>query len=78
MNKHQNKNDQRVKSEKEEENEQIQNGGATIIFKDDEKTVNKNYYIDIPTTNKCQGHLCVFGVCYLLSKIYNVKINDRF
>ena len=52
MNKHQNKNDQRVKSEKEDENEQIQNGGATIIFKDDEKTVNKNDYIDIPATNK--------------------------
>jgi hypothetical protein len=34
MNKHQNKNDQRLKSEKEDENEQIQNGGATIIFKE--------------------------------------------
>jgi hypothetical protein len=52
MNKHQNKNDQRVKSEREDENEQIQNGGATIIFKDDEKTVNKNDYIDKLTTNK--------------------------
>ena len=52
MNKHQNKNDQRVKSEREDENEQIQNGGATIIFKDDEKTVNKNDYIEKLTTNK--------------------------
>jgi hypothetical protein len=41
-----------VKSEKEDENEQIQNGGATIILKDDGKTVNTNDYIDIPTTNK--------------------------
>jgi hypothetical protein len=52
MNKHQNKNDQRLKSEKEDENEQIQNGGATIILKDDGKTVNTNDYIDKPTTNK--------------------------
>jgi TfoX/Sxy family transcriptional regulator of competence genes len=41
-----------VKSEKEDENEQIQNGGATIILKDDGKTVNKNDYTDKPTTNK--------------------------
>jgi alpha-mannosidase len=32
--------------------EQIQNGGATIILKDDGKTVNNNDYIDKPTTNK--------------------------
>ena len=41
-----------VKSEKEDENEQIQNGGTTIILKDDGKTVNTNDYIDKPTTNK--------------------------
>ena len=41
-----------VKSEKEDKNEQIQNGGATIILKDDGKTVNTNDYIDKPTTNK--------------------------
>jgi hypothetical protein len=41
-----------VKSEKEDENEQIQNGGTTIILKDDGKTVNRNDYIDKPTTNK--------------------------
>ena len=29
-----------------------QNGGATIILKDDGKTVNKYDYIDITTTNK--------------------------
>jgi hypothetical protein len=41
-----------VKSEKEGKNEQISNGGTQIILKDDEKTVNKNDYIDKPTTNK--------------------------
>jgi hypothetical protein len=40
-----------VKSEKEGENEQIQNGGEKVILKDDGKTVNKNDYIDIPTNN---------------------------
>jgi hypothetical protein len=37
--------------EKEGENEQIQNGGEKVTLKDDGKTVNKNEYIDIPTTN---------------------------
>ena len=40
-----------VNSEKEDENEQIPNGGVKVILKDDGKTVNKNDYIDIPTTN---------------------------
>ena len=41
-----------VKSEKEDENEQIPNGEVKVILKDDGKTVNKSEYIDIPTTNK--------------------------
>ena len=40
-----------VKSEKEGENEQIPNGGVKVTLKDDGKTVNKNEYIDKPTTN---------------------------
>ena len=39
------------KNEQDGESEQIQNGGAKIILKDDGKTVNKNDYIDIPKTN---------------------------
>ena len=37
---------------KEDENEQIPNGGVKVILKDDGKTVNKSECIDIPTTNK--------------------------
>ena len=40
-----------AKSEKEGENEQIPNGGIKVTLKDDGKTVSKNEYIDIPTTN---------------------------
>jgi hypothetical protein len=40
-----------VNSEKEDENEQIPNGGVKVILKDDGKIVNKSEYIDIPTTS---------------------------
>ena len=39
------------KSEKEGENEQIPNGGVKVTLKEYGKSVNKNEYIDIPTTN---------------------------
>jgi len=77
MNKHQNKNDQKLKSEKEDENEQIQNGGATIIFKDEEKTVNKNDYLDIPTTNKKEQNKSKSGKTKKKKRQKNKSLNNE-